>query len=242
MIHNELVSFSEQAQEELLAEASAPPSLDPGACFSTLSFFRSIPKPLPLSSTRPLPQQTRKGKRLTLVLDLDETLVHSESIYVPDYNTRVEVQLGEAKWSVWVRYRPGLFPFLKKANKHCEVVLFTAGLEAYAEAVLAFIDPNRRLIRHRYYRDSCIEINGVHIKDLSVLGRDLHKVVIVDNSMNAFAGNLDNGILVPSWFNDPSDSVLKHLWTFVQRELLDAEDVTKVLGRFFGFGRLLDKF
>ena len=238
MIHNELVSFSEQAQEELLAEASA-------ACHDptcTLSFFRSIPRPLPLCPSRPLPQRTRKSKQLTLVLDLDETLVHSESMYVPDFDTRVEVELGEARWTVWVRYRPGLFPFLKKANKHCEVVLFTAGLKAYADAVLRIIDPNRRLLRHRYYRDSCLELNGVHMKDLSILGRDLGKVVLVDNSMNAFACNLDNGILVPSWFNDTSDSVLRHLWTFVQRELLKAEDVTKVLERFFGFGRLLDKF
>lgn len=239
MIHNELVSFSEQAQEELLAEASAVPCPEQGC---TLSFFRSIPRPLPVCSSRPLPQRTRKHKQLTLVLDLDETLVHSESICVPDFDAKIEVEFGEAKWPVWVRYRPGLFRFLKKANKRCEVVLFTAGLKAYADSVLQFIDPRHRLLRHRYYRDSCLEVNGMHIKDLTILGRDLSKVVLVDNSMNAFACNLDNGILVPSWLNDSSDSVLRHLWIFVRRELLKAEDVTKVLGRFFGFGRLLDKF
>ena len=63
-----------------------------------------------------------------------------------------------------------------------EIIIFTASQSIYGEQLLNVLDPKRRLFHHRVYRDSCVYVEGNYLKDLSVLGRDLSRVVIVDNS------------------------------------------------------------
>jgi len=66
-----------------------------------------------------------------------------------------------------------------------ELVIFTASLAMYADAVIDYIDPDLK-IRHRLYRDSCNNFNGTYVKDLSRLGRKLKDVIIIDNSPNSY--------------------------------------------------------
>ena len=61
-------------------------------------------------------------------------------------------------------------------------ILLPSMLQVYAEQLLNVLDPDRRLIRHRVFRDSCVFVDGNYLKDLSVLGRDLRHTVIIDNS------------------------------------------------------------
>lgn len=54
------------------------------------------------------------------------------------------------------------------------------------------IDPDKKYIKYRLYRNSCIPIGNTFIKDLNTLGRDIEKTIIVDNSALSFGYNVKN--------------------------------------------------
>lgn len=88
------------------------------------------------------------------------------------------------------------------------------------------------------FRDSCLAVEGNFLKDLNVLGRDLSKTVLVDNSPHAFGYQVDNGIPIESWFDDPNDTELLKLERFL-RTLQHAPDVRKVVRNKFQTHRLI---
>lgn len=83
---------------------------------------------------------------------------------------------------MYVKERPHLRIFLKKVAEMFEIIVFTASQSIYAEQLLDILDPDGKLISGRLYRESCIFSDGSYTKDLTVLGLDLAKVLIVDNS------------------------------------------------------------
>lgn len=153
----------------------------------------------------------------TLVLDLDETLVHCtvEPIQKPDLIFPVE--FNGAVYQVFVRKRPYLDYFLDTVSKHFEVVLFTASQKVYADVLLDKLDPSRKNIHHRLFREACLMVQGNYLKDLGVLGRGLHRTVLVDNSPHAYAYQVNNGIPIESWYDDESDTELLKLIGFLKK-------------------------
>jgi Dullard-like phosphatase family protein len=159
-----------------------------------------------------------EGKK-TLIFDLDETLVHCcEDINTsrPTVVLPVVFPTGETV-QAGINVRPFAIECLREVNKDFEVFVFTASHQCYANVVLDYLDPGKELIHQRFFRDSCINMGGVFIKDLRIFAnRNLKDMVIVDNAAYSFAYQLDNGIPIVSWHEDPNDRELFNLMDYVK--------------------------
>merc|ERR1719161_719686 len=101
-----------------------------------------------------------------------------------------------------------MFEFLQKMNQiGYELVIFTAATQDYADQVIDQIDPDR-LIHNRLYRQHALPWGPIFVKDLSRLGRDLDRVLIIDNVQENFMLQPHNGIFISSWYDDPHDTAL----------------------------------
>lgn len=76
--------------------------------------------------------------------------------------------------------------------------------------MLERIDPNH-LISHRLYRQHTKLKGTVFLKDLTLLGRDIARTIIVDNVAENFQLQPENGIFIRSWFDDMNDHELLDL-------------------------------
>ena len=119
---------------------------------------------------------------VTKLLCMAETLVHSTLEACDDADFTFSVNFNLKEHTVYVRCRPHLRDFLERVSGIFEVIIFTASQSIYAEQLLNVLDPKRKIFRHRIFRDSCVFVDGNYLKDLSVLGRDLSCVIIIDNS------------------------------------------------------------
>ena len=153
--------------------------------------------------------------RLTLCLDLDDTLtlmklcpIMTEEGEEIEHDSIVTAQDNPSDWGR-VYFRPFVRGFLLAVSKVFEVVVFTAACREYADQILNVLDPEGSLIHHRLYRESCQECQWnpakVYVKDLRVLGRNLSKVVLVDNSILCAAFQLDNCLIVNPFKGDRTD-------------------------------------
>lgn len=201
------------------------------AVFNPYHFISELPS---LSSidrigvSLPPQAETDSGKP-TLVLDLDETLVHCtvEAIDKPDMT--FPVTFNGHLYDVYVRKRPYLDYFLEVVSRSYEVVVFTASQRVYADVLLDLLDPDRKYIRHRLFRESCVFVNGNYLKDLHVVGRDYQKMAIVDNSPHAYGYQIENGIPIESWFDDANDTELLKLVGFLRSCFDGQPDVRPII-------------
>ncbi|XP_070055897.1 uncharacterized protein [Nicotiana tomentosiformis] len=203
--------------------------------FDPYFFIKNLPDLYSVVPTfRPvlLPKQTRSCPSTTLVLDLDETLVHSTLEPCDDADFTFSVNFNLKDHNVYVRCRPHLRDFMDRVSSLFEIIIFTASQSIYAEKLLNVLDPKRKVFRHRVYRESCVFVDGNYLKDLSILGRDLAHVIIIDNSPQAFGFQVDNGIPIESWFDDCSDNDLLSLLPFLE-SLVGVEDVRPIIASKF---------
>lgn len=163
--------------------------------------------PLYTSNTAPfLPIYPHKSH--TLVLDLDETLVHNK-------NNEFLI-------------RPGASDFLSELSLHYEIVLFTAASPMHADLAMRIIDPQGK-VKLRLYKNHIRELNGKIQKNLDLLGRDLSNVIIVDNIGKNFEMHQENGICIETWIGDMNDNKLGILGEALKKIPYCKESVREIL-------------
>ena len=150
----------------------------------------------------------KNSKKKTLVLDLDETLVHSCGIpfeFPSDFI--IQIEQDNDIHDIHVLVRPHVEEFLEKMSKRYELVIFTASISKYANPLLNIID-KMGFVPFRLFREHCTLINTTFVKDLNLLGRDLKDIIILDNNPTAYSLNHYNGFPIKSWFDDKNDDEL----------------------------------
>jgi CTD small phosphatase-like protein 2 len=157
-----------------------------------------------------------KEPRYTLVLDLDETLIHN-------------VEFGNDSYFL---VRPGCVDFIQTMARYYEIVIFTAALQEYADQVIDQIDVGHN-IKYRLYRQHTSQNGPFLVKDLSLLGRDIHKTIIIDNISDNFILQPENGIFISTWYDDMSDRFLDEI-TPLLKEIVERQvpDVRVALRRY----------
>ncbi|PKA67091.1 Mitochondrial import inner membrane translocase subunit TIM50 [Apostasia shenzhenica] len=215
--------------------------------------FKPLPVDHPTDTPPPPPQAIALLEKLTVVLDLDETLVCAyETSNLPSVVRKQAIEGGlkcfelecisgendvEGKQKVnhvTVFERPGLREFLQKISEFAELVLFTAGLEGYARPLVDQIDVDNRFSR-RFYRPATISTEyREHVKDLLCISRDLSRLVIVDNNPFSFLLQPLNGIpCVPFSAGQPHDEQLLGVVLPLLKQLSLQKDVRPALYKQF---------
>jgi Dullard-like phosphatase family protein len=176
-----------------------------------------------------------------LVLDLDETLVHCVNFDGRINSTTESVPFrplgaptNSAPGLVKFNRRPGLEKFLKSMAEHFQIVVFTASDRAYARAVLNQIDPDHHVCK-LLCRESCsFTKTGNVVKDLRLFyGKQLHNIILVDNSTKCFYPQIDNGIPILSFIDDQKDTELEELSQFLIALKRSGPEMTKNLRDYF---------
>ncbi|SPO02132.1 related to plasma membrane phosphatase required for sodium stress response [Cephalotrichum gorgonifer] len=148
--------------------------------------------------------------RKCLVLDLDETLVHSSFKILHQADFTIPVEIEGNYHNVYVIKRPGVDEFMKRVGELYEVVVFTASVSKYGDPLLDQLDIHK-VIHHRLFRESCYNHQGNYVKDLSQVGRDLKDTIIIDNSPTSYIFHPQHALPISSWFSDAHDNELLDL-------------------------------
>ncbi|CAI4045951.1 hypothetical protein N7582_003691 [Saccharomyces uvarum] len=158
------------------------------------------------STLLPPPDKSIKDKKC-LILDLDETLVHSSFKYLRSADFVLPVEIDDQVHNVYVIKRPGVEEFLERVGKLFEVVVFTASVSRYGDPLLDILDTDK-VIHHRLFREACYNYEGNYIKNLSQIGRPLSEIIILDNSPASYIFHPQHAIPISSWFSDTHDNEL----------------------------------
>lgn len=156
------------------------------------------------------PIEPRFKGRKCLVLDLDETLVHSSFKILHQADFTIPVEIEGNYHNVYVIKRPGVDQFMKRVGELYEVVVFTASVSKYGDPLLDQLDIHK-VVHHRLFRESCYNHQGNYVKDLSQVGRDLKDTIIIDNSPTSYIFHPQHAVPISSWFSDAHDNELLDL-------------------------------
>ena len=133
-------------------------------------------------------------KKFSLVIDLDETLIHNLNLPFGHY----------------FLIRPGVFELFETISKIYEIIIFTASNKRYAYSIINKIDykSNVDYILHKKY---IIYEDGNPVKRLDMIGRDMNKIIFVDNLEINAKYNKKNLYHISSWYNNVYDDEIYKL-------------------------------
>ncbi|GFF29769.1 general stress response phosphoprotein phosphatase Psr1, putative [Aspergillus udagawae] len=199
------VKSSHEEETSLPAEIPLPPP--PQVPVGKQIQIATLERPQQWLLPPPLPHLRN---RKCLVLDLDETLVHSSFKVLERADFTIPVEIEGQYHNIYVIKRPGVDQFMKRVGELYEVVVFTASVSKYGDPLLDQLDIHN-VVHHRLFRDSCYNHQGNYVKDLSQVGRDLRETIIIDNSPTSYIFHPQHAIPISSWFSDAHDNELLDL-------------------------------
>jgi len=165
-----------------------------------------------------LPEYKFDPSKVMLVLDIDETIVHSSLTQIRGCHFAIDVPYKGRRHKVYVTLRPHLRTFLRFIATRFETCVFTASIHEYAEALMNKIDPRGKLGSMRLHREHCQIVDGALVKNLGYIGKPVDRVVIIDNSPQSYALHPDNALPVSSFYgNNLDDTALLRLLPFLER-------------------------
>ena len=201
-IFNEIEHLSSTDLIKIYREKIHKNSNQNGSIFASSAYFRmhkcngGVPVPF---------LNNKSNKPYTLVLDLDETLIHFKSN--PNNESSGKIMI-----------RPFLYDFLKNIKKDFELIIFTAATQDYADPIINAIEKDEKYFDYRLYRIHTTIIDNDFVKDLSKLGRDLNRTIIVDNMKQNYKNQPNNGITIrPFWGKDVEDTALVDLLDILKK-------------------------
>ena len=148
-----------------------------------------------------IPKSSYNNKIYTLLISLDETLIHFKIDTKNKNNNNKGV----------IQLRPWLTEFLSQIKPYYEIIAFSNGDKKYTDLIINSIDKNKIFFDNKLYRDHCIIMNNDFVKDINILGKDISKVIIVDNLIQNYRVNIDNGINIKSFYGEINDKILIEL-------------------------------
>lgn len=150
------------------------------------------------------------NNKKTLILDLDETLVHSAFYpFQKKSDIILKINIDGKNHIIHVLKRPNLDYFLDKISELFNIIIFTASLQQYAEPLINILDKENKF--KRMFRQNCEHKNGKYIKDLNQIGQNYKDIIIVDNNPNSYLNNQENGIPIITWYDNFNDNELVKL-------------------------------
>lgn len=160
-----------------------------------------------------------KTKLKTILIDLDETLVHAEPIKPGEvYDHTFDLTRGP----IGLRIRPYLSYFLEELNKKFELVLYTASGEIYANKIRQIIDPHSVHFSAALHRKNCVYFKTAHLKSIdAITNRNRADMLIIDNALYAFPFDHAHKLLIRPFFNDKEDCELLKMLIFIRESFID---------------------
>ena len=183
-----------------------------------------------------------------ILLDLDETLIHAEypikTANINKYDTIIRFKSDDEYEELGIYLRTGVRQFLSFLNCHFNIAIFTASEKVYADTIIRYLDPNKNIFKFCLYRNHCINVNDlICIKDLRIIDNiDIKKTVLIDNNIYSFSSQLNNGILINSFYDDKNDIELFNVLSYLFEYILPSDDVRKINEKFFGFEKICKEY